>query len=482
MTAVAQTTSESHGGVDRVVVAVLAAGHGKRMKSASPKHLQPVGGVPIVERVIRAGLGVSPDNVVAVVSRSMADLPDRLGMAGAFETVIQDSADGTAAAVMCALDHVGSCAWLIAVLGDIPLVTTDIISMLLDRAMEQRLKVNLLSAIILGAAGYGRIERNAGGQVTRIVEARNDDPDHRRGAIEINSGIMVLDAQWARRALDAVRRNDQTDEFMLTDLVEIAVGEASVRDQWPVGATIGEPASAVGVNDRRQLAEADAVVRQRTRHRLMDDGVTLLGPETIFIDESVQVGRDSIILPHSIISGRTTIGSDCTIGPHAVIHESQIGDAVTIVNSTVRDSRIDNGSDVGPYAHLRQHVQIGPGVHVGTSTEIKNSSIGPHSRIGHFSYVGDATIGTDVNIGAGVVTANYDGESKHQTLVGDHAFIGSDSVLVAPVSVGDNARTGAGSVVNRDVAAGTTVAGVPARVLVSRQQRFERPDGVKTGE
>jgi bifunctional UDP-N-acetylglucosamine pyrophosphorylase/glucosamine-1-phosphate N-acetyltransferase len=258
-------------------------------------------------------------------------------------------------------------------------------------------------------------------------------------------------------------RNETTNEFLLTDLVAIAVAQREPDERWPVSTVAADPDVALGVNDRRELMAADAAVRRLTRARLLDAGVTIIGDESVVVDETVRVGADTVLMPFTVITGNTTIGAGCTIGPAAILHDAAIADRVMIRSSTVAASAIGADSDVGPYAHVRGGCRIGENVHIGTSAELKNSTLGDGSKTGHFSYIGDATLGRDVNIGAGTITANYDGEAKHATTIGDGAFIGSDTILVAPLSVGAGATTGAGSVVTRDVAAGSTVVGVPAR-------------------
>jgi bifunctional UDP-N-acetylglucosamine pyrophosphorylase/glucosamine-1-phosphate N-acetyltransferase len=274
---------------------------------------------------------------------------------------------------------------------------------------------------------------------------------------------MVLDAVWAEAALAGVERNEVARELLLTDLVALAVNERAPDAPWPVATVPGEPDVALGVNNRRQLMEADAAVRRFARSRLLDAGVTIIGGESVFVDETVAVGQDTLLMPFTVITGKTRIGSGCTIGPSAVLHDATIADRVTIRSSTITDSSIGPDSDIGPYAHVRNGCRIGSEVHIGTSSELKNSVLGNGTRCGHFSYLGDATLGVAVNIGAGTITANYDGCEKHRTAIGDNAFIGSDTILVAPVTVGERATTGAGAVVTRDVAADATVVGVPAR-------------------
>lgn len=449
-----------------VAVAVLAAGQGKRMISATPKHLHPVGGVPIVERVIRAGLAISPDRLVVVVSRTLEELPSRLGMEGQFEVTVQQNANGTAGAVQCALDAIGPCEWLVSLLGDNPLLTGEMIAELVDGAQEQGARIGVLTSTALREK-YGRIERDADGNILRIVEHKQEsDEDRARyaGMVEINSGIMVLDARWAREALAHLQVDPDAGELLLTDLIGIAVAGHRDGQPWPVMSVDAPREVAVGVNDRSQQATADAHVRAQVRTRLMNEvGVSMIGPETIFIDETVTIGRDTTIHPFTTITGNTVIGEGCVIGPHAVIHNSAIADGAQVISSTVTDSSVGAGSTVGPYARLRQAAAIGPDVHIGNFVEVKNSELGEGTKAGHLAYLGDATVGQRVNIGAGVITANYDGVNKNRTQIGDDAFIGSDSVLVAPRTVGDRGRTAAGSVVTHDVDPDTLVVGVPAR-------------------
>jgi len=446
------------------------------MRSATPKSLHLVAGVPIIERVIRAGLAIEPDQIVAVVNEDMTDLPVRLGMEGTFEATAQVYPYGTAGAVRSALDHLEPCSWIVALLGDSPLLTGDTVQELVDGARASGARITVLSCILPDAESYGRIERNEAGNACRIVELKNDKIEHRIGTTEINSGIMVLDAAWARGALARLTKSEQVGEYLLTDILEIAIAEMADGDPWPISVVTGHPDVALGINDRIQQGQADAIIRRRVRERWQRQGVTLIGGDSVYIDDSVRIGADSVILPFSVISGTTSIGSRCEIGPHAVLHNATIADGATVRSSTVTDSSIGERSDVGPYAHIRDQTHIGPDVHIGTSAEIKNSSIGSGVMVGHFSYIGDATLGQNVNIGAGAITANYDGRAKHRTMIGDNVFVGCDTILIAPVDIGDRARTGAGSVVNRDVAPSTTVVGMPARPVAS-----SRKDAVPAG-
>jgi len=435
------------------------------MRSVTPKHLHLVGGVPIVERVIRAGLAIEPHQLVTVVSQPLAELPAMLRMDGQFDTAVQHTPDGTAAAVRCAMDAMVPCDWIVSLLGDSPLLTGEVLQRLVDATIASGSRLAILTCLMPHGGPYGRIERDGEGNIRRIIEAKNDDPARRAGVTEINSGITVMDAKWARDTLARVERNAETREFMLTDLVELAASEAPPDAPWPIISVEAKPEVALGVNDRQQQAEADTFIRTSVRERLAAGGVTVFGGESVVIDDSVVIGADTVIMPGSIITGSTVIGTSCRIGPGAVIDNAWIGNDVRVVSSTVTDSRLEHGSDVGPYAHVRRESRIGPDVHVGTSTEIKSTTLGKGAKCGHFSYLGDATIGERVNIGAGTITANYDGTRKHATTIEDDSFIGSDTVLVAPVHVGARAVTGAGSVVTKDVKAGTVVVGVPARVI-----------------
>lgn len=445
-----------------VVVAVLAAGHGSRMHSEVPKHLHRVAGVPIVERVIRAGAGAGAARTLVMVGSNLADLEEHIGTSG-YELVVQGPPRGTADSVRQALERAPDARWMVSLLGDNPLLTPDIVRSLLHRAEETASKVTLLTCVVADAASYGRIDRDGQDRVRRIVERKNDDPGCRQGPTEINSGVMVLDATWARRELATLPEDPVTGEFLLTDLVEIAVGQAAGTESWPVDTYIADESVSLGVNDRAELAAADARAREQKRARLMAAGVTFIGAETTFVDEDVEIGADTIVHPHSILRGRTTIGVGCEIGPAAVLVDARVGTGVTIAQSTITDSEIGDRSDVGPYAHLRKGCRVGVGVHVGSYVEMKNATLADGAKCGHVSYLGDVSVGADANIGAGTIVANFDGVGKHPTVIGDGAFIGSDTVLVAPVTIGQRARTGAGSVVTRDVPDDTTVLGVPAR-------------------
>ena len=455
-------------GEDAVALVVLAAGQGTRMRSALPKPLHPIAGLPMVSRVLRAGAGADPAQTVLVVGRETRDLAVRLGDAPSLVSVLQEPPRGTGDAVRCALDAVIDVAWIVVLYADHPLLLPETIHRLLNGARAARARVTVLTTFLPDAAAYGRVDRDAAGRPVRIVERNDDDPARRVGPTEINSGMMVLDAAWAREALARVLPSAATGEYYLTDLVALAVTDGPADGAWPVATVDAEPEVALGVNDRADLAAAEAVAQDRVRRRLMLGGVTLVGPETIFVDEGVAVGPDTTILPCSTLGAGTVIGAGCTIGPHAVLVGSRLGDGVVVRSSTVEEATIGDGADIGPYAHLRAGTEVGPRAHVGNYAELKNARLAAEVKVGHFSYLGDVTVGAGTNIGAGTVVANFDGKHKHQTTIGAGAFIGSDTVLRAPVRVGDGARTGAGSVVTRDVPDRALAVGVPARIQGQR--------------
>jgi bifunctional UDP-N-acetylglucosamine pyrophosphorylase / glucosamine-1-phosphate N-acetyltransferase len=464
---------------ERVGLVVLAAGAGTRMRSLLPKPLHTVAGVSMVSRVLRAGEGVRPDARVLVVGPETADLARRLDPPHGVVTVVQDPPRGTGDAVKCALPTLAEVDRLVVLYSDHPLLEPSTVAKLLAGLRASGAKVAILTAILEDPAGYGRIVRDADRRPVGIAERRDDDAGKRIGPTEINAGLMALDAGWARHALDQLHPSGATGELYLTDLVSIAVAAAQDDVPWPVTAVAGEPDDALGVNDRADLARAESRAWQRKRQRLLCAGVTMRLPETIVIDEDVRVGADTVILPNSQLSGATVVGSGCVIGPAAVIVSSRIGDRVIVRSSTVENSAIADDADVGPYSHVRAGSEIGPRSHVGNFAEIKNAHLASGVKVGHFSYIGDAAVGEETNIGAGTVTANFDGVRKHQTDIGARAFIGSDTILRAPISIGDDARTGAGSVVTKDVPNGATVVGVPARLMASGRGR--QPEVGKSG-
>lgn len=441
---------------------ILAAGLGTRMKSRTPKELQPLAGRPLIDYVLRAVTPLQPQQTIVVLSPAKAALAQRLpeGCLVAWQT----EPLGTGHAVAQALPLLDPAIRHVAVLyGDHPLLSPDAVGTLIDTTIETGALVTLLTAMLPDPGSYGRIVREAG-RLVGVVEAKDDTAVY-DGPVEINSGICCFQRAWLERTLPSVPRS-ASGEYYLTSLVAMAAAENSPTT--PACSVIASPDVAYGVNDRVELAAAEAIIRQRINERLMRAGVAIVDPASTFIDDTVTIGMDARIEPFTTISGATTIGEGCCIGPQAIVRDSQIGAESEVVASVLEEVELGARVHVGPFAHLRPGTRIADDVHIGNYAEIKNSTIGAGSRMGHFSYLGDSEVGRDVNIGAGTVTANYDGRDKHRTVIGDGAFIGVDTMLRAPVTIGPGATTGAGSVVLHDVPAGETVAGVPAKPLTRR--------------
>ena len=469
------STDDPNGSSSNIAVIILAAGLGTRMKSRTPKELQPLSGKPMLDYVLRAAdLPVVSQRIV-VLSPAKAEIADSLpeGVAVAW----QDEQLGTGHAAACAFDQLNDDITHVAVLfGDHPLLERSAIESLTETILDSGALITLLTTILDDPAAYGRVRRSAG-QIVGIVEARDDSRKY-DGPVEIYSGISCYERAWMERHLSQIPRA-ANGEYYLTSLVEMAAKDDSMS--VAVVAVQTDPSVAYGVNDRVELARAEQILKKRILDRLMRGGVTIADPASTFIDDSVRIGMDSRIEPFTIIRGETTIGEGTTIGPKSVIADSVIGNDCQIDASHLEHASVGDRVHVGPFAHLRAGAELADDVHIGNFAEVKNSSLGRSSRVGHFSYLGDATIGEDVNIGAGTVTCNYDGRQKHRTIIGNHSFIGSDTMLVAPVSVGDRAITGAGSVVNRDVGSGETVVGVPARSKRDHDRRVH-VDGEGTSE
>jgi bifunctional UDP-N-acetylglucosamine pyrophosphorylase / glucosamine-1-phosphate N-acetyltransferase len=441
------------------------------MKSRTPKELQPLFGRPMLDYVLSAADVPSISQRIVVLSPAKVEiadqLPDGVTVAWQYEQL------GTGHATACALDQLSDDITHVAVLfGDHPLLERTAISSLTETTIEAGGLITLLTTIVDDPGAYGRVRRNAG-QIVGIVEAK-DDPTQYHGPVEIYSGISCYVRSWLETHLPRIPRS-AAGEYYLTSLVEMAARDDSMS--VPVVAVQANPSVAYGVNDRVDLARAEQILRDRILERLMREGVTIADPVSTFIDDSVQIGMDSRIEPFTILRGDTVIGEGTTIGPNTVVIDSQIGDDCEVVSSNLESAVVGNRVHIGPWAHLRSGADLGDDVHVGNYAEIKNSLIGPLTRIGHVSYLGDATVGEDVNIGAGTITCNYDGKNKHRTVIGARSFIGSDTMLVAPVEVGEEAVTGAGSVVNRDVPPGDTAVGVPARNRTGTRLSRGRADG-----
>ncbi len=453
---------------------VLAAGRGSRMRSRTPKVLHPVAGRPMLHLVCDALEAAGFDRQVVVTGAPDDEVAEA---AAPYATVaVQEAPLGTGHAVLAAREAAAGAARLLIVNGDLPLLTPEPLAALAEAHCAERAVLSILTAELDDPSGYGRIARASGPDSGVIGIVEESDADARTRAIrEVNAGVYTAEAAWLWAALEALPPSPG-GEIYLTDAVRRAVGAGSrVHAQRLPDAT-----EARQVNTRAELAAADAALRDRIRASLLADGVTLIGPESIYVDAGVVVGEDTTLLPGTHLMGDTVVGGECEIGPNAVLRDMRVGDRCTIGGSTLEGSTVADGVDIGAYCRVRPGSVIEADVHLGTSAEVKASRIGARTRIGHFSYTGDADVGEDVNIGAGAITANYDGASKHRTEIGDGAFIGSDTMLVAPLRVGAGARTAAGAVVTHDVPDGAQVIGAPARIReghgdIDESQQREEP-------
>lgn len=455
---------------ETLAVVVLAGGLGTRMRSRTAKELHPLAGRPLLSYVLDTAESARPAQRVLVLSPAKRAVADRLPPG--WEIAWQDEPLGTGHALAQALPLLGpTVRWVVLLFGDHPLLTPDDLRRLLAEAERCRPLAAVLTTRLADPAGYGRIRRQDG-RVVGVVEARDDRTSSYDGPVEVVSGATCYDRAWLAEALPRLERSP-SGEYYHTWLVDLAAATPWPSD--PVVTVAAPPETALGVNDRVDLARAEEIVRRRVLERLMRDGVTIVDPNTTVIDATVEIEPDARIEPFTVISGLSWIGEGSRIGPHAVVRDSHVGPGSEVLASVIEGATIGRRVHVGPYAHLRPGTTVADDVHIGNYAELKNARVGRATRIGHFSYIGDAELGERVNIGAGTVTCNFDGVGKHRTVIEDDAFIGSDTMLVAPVRVGSGARTGAGSVVNRDVPPGELVVGVPARPIAARRSR-RRPE------
>lgn len=438
-------------------VVILAAGKGTRMESDLPKVLHRVCGKEMIRHVADAVRAVHGGPLVVIVPQDGGDIRKCLG--DSVEYVEQAEAKGTGHALLQAEKILRRRAdQLLVLYADTPLLQPSTLARLMEKHQATGSVVTLLTSDRIPASGLGRIVRDASGRVAEVLEEAVAT-EAQRVIAEVNGGVYGFKAQWLWPALRELAPSS-VKEYYLTDLVKMAAnagaGVESMGSQ--------EDMEVLGVNDRVQLAQAEQVMRQRILRRWMLAGVTITDPATTYMDAEVTVGRDTTIYPNSHLRGATTIGKRCTIGPSSMIYDSSVGDDCKVVASVVEESRLESLVDVGPFSHLRQGTVVEREVHIGNYAEVKNSRLGRGTKMGHFSYIGDAEVGRDVNIGAGTITCNFDGVTKHRTIIEDNAFIGSDTMLIAPVRVGARSATGAGSVVTKDVPPDSVAVGVPARI------------------
>lgn len=452
--------------MSRLAVVILAAGQGTRMKSNLPKVLHSIAGRPMIQYMLDAVAKVAEDRPVLVVGHGAEAVRQTLGDAVTY--VLQEQRLGTGHAVLQAREALaGRADTVLALYGDMPLLSSETLRALVSAHDGQVAPITMLTCIHQQTMGFGRIVRDGAGHVVGIVEESQATPEQLT-IRELNPGVYCFDAAWLWEHLPLLPLSPK-GEYYLTDLVGMAVDEGRSVE----AIVVDDPLETLGVNERLHLAKVEGVVRQRVREELMRAGVTIIDPASTYIDATVAIGQDTIIYPNTHLQGATCIGMNSLIGPNTIVRGSTVGDNCRLEMSVVQDAIIEDDVSVGPFAHLRKGTHLAAGVHMGNFGEVKNSYLGPGVKMGHFSYVGDAEIGDDVNIGAGTVTCNYDGLEKHPTVIGEGAFIGSGTMLVAPVKVGARARIGAGAVVTHDVPPDCTAYGVPARV---REERAEKTD------
>ena len=431
-----------------LAVVILAAGLGTRMKSDLPKVLHEVCGRAMLSYVIDAALSISPTRLVVVTGPEQEVVGDILPTG--CERAIQVERRGTGDAVRSGLEAlVGFDGDVVVLMGDAPLVDGQFLRDLVAAHHTSGSQATVATAMLAEPAQYGRVVRDAAGGVRRIVEARDASPDELLLA-EVNTGFYVFDAALLRAVLPRLRPANAQGELYLTDAVHLALDAAA-----DVGAHVAaDPEVMLAINSRVELAEVNALMRRRLLERLMLAGVTVEDPETTYVDWGVEVGRDTVLCAQTHLLGRTTVGAACEIGPGSYLRNAFVGDRARVVSSHLLDCVVSSNCSVGPFAYIRPNTVLAEGAKAGTFVEVKNSRIGEGSKVPHLSYVGDAVVGRDSNIGAGNITANYDGVEKHPTTIGNNVRTGSDTTFVAPVTVGDGAFTGAGSVITQDVPAG----------------------------
>lgn len=444
------------------LVIVLAAGDGTRMKSNKAKVLHEIAGQTIIESVLAAVAPLFAKNLTVVVGADKDVVVEHISkISTKIQTVEQVKRNGTGAAAQLALDEHKGDGTVLILAGDTPLLTTQTLQEFLDAHSDQGHDASVLTALLPDPTGYGRVIRNDQGLIAQIIEEK-DASQSQTEIDEINTGVYLFDLKVLRQVISKLESNNAQKELYLTDVISLINKNGGL-----ISAIVSNDyTETLGINDRSQLAECAAIMRDRINHQHMLAGVTIIDPTTTWIDTQVKISPDVVIHPGSALSGKTIVGAKAIIGPRTTLVDCEVGSDATVVESFATKSKIGASAQVGPYTYLRQGTVLDNESKAGAFVEIKNSTVGKGSKVAHLSYVGDAQIGQESNIGAATVFVNYDGESKHQTKIGDQVRIGSDTMLVAPVTVGDGAYTAAGSVINEDVPAGALGVGRAKQVNI----------------
>ena len=433
------------------------------MKSRKPKALHTVCGKPMLEIVVESARSAGSAPVVVVVPGDSTAIREALGDKCLY--AVQKEQLGTGHALMQAQATIPDCDNIVVMAGDTPLLRHETLAEMTRTHIATEAPITMLTSSHTEPEGLGRVVRGHDGKIAAVVEQKQADPET-LDIREVNAGAYCFNSSWLWDNLPCLKPSS-TGEIYLTDLIEVAV----TQGLEVASLALDDGSEAFGINTRVELSRAESMMRDRILRRWMMEGVTIPDPESVYIDYAVQIGLDSVILPNTHIKGRVAIGEDCEIGPNSIVVDSQIGDQCRIVSSVVEEAVLESDVHVGPFSHLRPGTYLESEVHIGNFGEIKNSRIGRATKSGHFSYIGDADVGANVNIGAGSITCNYDGQEKHRTVIGDDVFIGCDTMMVAPVTIGDRSYTGTGSVINKNVPPDSGAIGAPARIRTKKPGR-----------
>ena len=443
----------------KVTAVLLAAGQGTRMKTEFPKVLHPLCGKPMLWYVLEALKSAMTEKPVVVVGHGAEEVQKYLGDSA--DCVLQEPQLGTGHAAMQAESLLkDKTDMVIVTYADMPLLRGETFLRLVETQRLNPGSLSLLTVIADDPRGFGRIVRNPSGTVDAIVEEYVATPEQQQ-IRELNVGAYCFNANWLWDALHRIQKNPKKGEYYLTDIVEIAV-----NDNLPVQAVLHDDfIETIGINTRVHLSEAEAAMRMRINREHMLNGVSMMNPEVTYLEAGVKIGKDTLLMPNTYLQGKTEIGEGNVIGPNTIIRDSKIGNRCRVLASDVEGAVIEDDVDMGPFARLRKGAHLKSHVHMGNFGEVKDSMLSEGVKMGHFSYIGNATIGANTNIGAGTITANFDGEKKNPTEIGEDVFLGSDTMLIAPIKLGDGARTGAGAIVTKNVPEDTLVVGMPARAI-----------------